>query len=347
MRQSLALGLMLAFATPIAHADQPLQVVTSFSVLADMVEQVGGERVEVASLVGADSDTHVFTPSPSDAMRLAEADLVVFNGLQLEGWMQRLLDASEYAGTLVVASDGVETLAGDAHDHGHLEHADEHHGDEHANHTEEHHDEPAGHDEHGSVDPHAWLDVARGQQYVANIRDGLIEADPANSEAYRQNSTAYLAELEALDAEIHELIGSIPEARRVVVTGHDAFGYFADAYDVRFLSPVGLNTAAAPSAADMGRLVDVIRDNNVQALFHENITSPALIRQLAEEAGLPIAGTLYSGALASEGEASTYAGMMRHNATLMHDGLAHGADNEEPAGENHAHDHDHAHDHAH
>lgn len=339
MRHPLALGLILAFATPIAHADEPLQVVTSFSILADMVEQVGGERVEVASLVGADSDTHVFTPSPSDAMRLAEADLVVFNGLQLEGWMQRLLDASEYAGALVVASDGVETLTGNAHDHGHLEHADEHHGDEHANHADEHHEEPAGHDEHGSVDPHAWLDVARGQQYVANIRDGLIEADPANSEAYRRNATAYLAELEALDAEIHELIGSIPEARRVVVTGHDAFGYFADAYHVRFLSPVGLNTAAAPSAADMGRLVDVIRDNNVQALFHENITSPALIRQLAEEAGLPIAGTLYSGALASDGEASSYIGMMRHNATLMHDGLAHSGS--ETTGESHAHDHAH------
>jgi zinc/manganese transport system substrate-binding protein len=334
MRQSLALGLMLAFATPIAHADQPLQVVTSFSVLADMVEQVGGERVEVASLVGADSDTHVFTPSPSDAMRLAEADLVVFNGLQLEGWMQRLLDASEYAGALVVASEGIETLASNGHDHAS-------HGDEHGEHGDERHDEH----EHGDTDPHAWLDVARGQQYVANIRDGLIEADPANSKAYRRNATTYLAELEALDAEIHELIGSIPEARRVVVTGHDAFGYFADAYHVRFLSPVGLNTAAAPSAADMGRLVDVIRDNNVQALFHENITSPALIRQLAEEAGLPIAGTLYSGALAAEGEGSTYVGMMRHNATLMHDGLAHGADSEEPAGENHAHDH--GHDHAH
>lgn len=351
MRQPLALGLMLAFATPMAHAAEPLQVVTSFSILADMVEQVGGEQVEVTSLVGADSDTHVFSPSPSDAMRLAEADLVVFNGLQFEGWMQRLLDASEYDGTLVVASDGIETLAGDAHDHGHLghddhhaDHADEHHGDDHAGHGGEHHDEHAGHDAHGGVDPHAWLDVERGQQYVVNIRDGLIETDPANAEAYRENTERYLAELEALDDEIHTLIESIPESQRVVVTGHDAFGYFSDAYAVRFLSPVGLNTAAAPSAADMGRLVDVIRDNNVQALFHENITSPALIRQLAEEAGLPIAGTLYSGALASEGEAASYIGMMRHNATLMHNGLAHGGESEKTAEQNAmSEDHDHAH----
>ena len=356
MRQPLALGLMLAFASPMVHADEPLQVVTSFSILADMVEQVGDEHVEVTSLVGTDSDTHVFSPSPTDAQRLAEADLVVFNGLQLEGWMQRLLDASEYAGTLVVASDDVETLAGHAHNHGHLEHdehhadhadehhdhADEHHAehaDEHHDHADEHHVEHASHT-HGGVNPHAWLDVERGQQYVVNIRDGLIETDPANAEAYRQNAEQYLAELEALDDEIHALIESIPEPQRVVVTGHDAFGYFSDAYAVRFLSPVGLNTAAAPSAADMARLVDVIHDNNVRALFHENITNPALIRQLAEEADLPIAGTLYSDALASDGEAASYAGMMHHNATLIHDALTRGGHTgDDTHDEGHAHAH--------
>lgn len=342
MRHSLALGLLLAIVTPAAHADEPLQVVTSFSILADMVEQVGGERVEVTSLVGPDSDTHVFSPSPSDARHLAEADLVVINGLQFEGWMERLIDASGYTGTRVVASDGIEPLAaGDAApaEHGHEEHAEEHGGHtEHDAHTDEHaHVDEHGH-AHGTADPHAWLDVERGQQYIINIRDGLIAADPAHAEAYRQGAEQYLAELEALDKEIHALLGAIPESQRVVITGHDAFGYFAEAYDVRFLSPVGLNTASVPSAANMARLVDVIRDNNVQALFHENITNPAIIRQLAEEAGLPIAGTLYSGALASQGEASTYAGMMRHNAELIHDGLTH-AGQDEAASEGHAHAH--------
>lgn len=157
---------------------------------------------------------------------------------------------------------------------------------------------------------------------MTKIRDGLIEADPDHAEAYRQNARAYHDELGALDEEIRRLIADIPSENRLVLTGHDAFNYFADAYDVRFLSPVGLSTASEPSAALMGRLIDTLTANQVKALFHENITNPALIEQLAEEADLPIAGTLYSGALAASGEASTYAGMMRHNATLIHDALA-------------------------
>ena len=168
--------------------------------------------------------------------------------------------------------------------------------------------------------------MARAQQYVTNIRDGLIEADPDHAETYRQNAAAYHDELSALDDEIRRLMTDIPPGHRLVVTGHDAFNYFANAYDVRFLSPVGLTTASEPSAALMGRLIDTLAANRVKALFHENITNPALIEQLAEEAGLPIAGTLYSGALAANGEASTYAGMMRHNATLIHDALAKNAE---------------------
>ncbi|MEC9482361.1 MAG: zinc ABC transporter substrate-binding protein [Halomonas sp.] len=331
MRRLLALGLIAGttgLALP-AWAD-PLRVVTSFSVLADMVEQVGGEQVEVTSLVGPDSDTHVFSPSPSDARRVAEADLVVFNGLQLEGWMTRLIEASGYEGPLVGASNGVTPVSGDSENHVGAEHEHEGHGQAHDAHAEHDHAHGeaaeadtghAGHD-HGDTDPHAWLDVARGQQYVKNIRDGLVEADPDHAEAYRQGAATYLDELKALDTEIHSLMANIPAERRLVVTGHGAFNYFAEAYDVRFLSPMGVNTASEPSAALMGRLVDTLEKNHVKALFHENITNPAMIDQLAEEAGLPIAGTLYSGALAASGEASTYAGMMRHNATLIHEALS-------------------------
>lgn len=317
-----------------AQAQQPLNVVASFSVLADMVEQVGGEHVAVTSLVGPDSDSHVYSPSPADARRLAEAGLVVFNGLQFEGWMNRLLDASNYQGVTVTATDGIEPLAFSGADHGaaHDDHAAHEHGDhdghehgdhEHAAHDTHDHDDHAGHEhQHGDLDPHAWLDVTRAEQYVINIRDGLIEADPQHRKDYRAAAQRYIGELEALDGEIRELMADIPAERRTVVSGHDAFEYFGEAYDVRFLSPVGLNTAAEPAAAELARLVDFIEDNQVTALFYENITSPALIRQLAEETDLPVAGTLYSGALASDGEASSYVGMMRHNARVIHDGLS-------------------------
>ncbi|KXS36358.1 MAG: hypothetical protein AWU55_3003 [Halomonadaceae bacterium T82-2] len=314
MRHALLAGLIVGLSgfPAASQAAEPLDVVASFSVLADMAEQVGGEYVEVTSLVGPDSDSHVYTPSPVDVRRIAGADLVIFNGLQLEGWMNRLLDASGYRGVKVVATDGIAALHFTGADHG--EPPAE--GDGHAEHAEH-----AAHD-HGDLDPHAWLDVSRAEHYVANIRDGLIEADPAHADAYRRRADAYLARLDTLDAEIHRLIDAIPAARRVVVSGHDAFDYFADAYGVRFLSPVGLNTAAEPAAADMASLIDFLEHNRIPALFYENITSPALIRQLAEETGIPVAGTLYSGALAAEGEASTYEGMMRHNARIMHDGLA-------------------------
>ncbi|WP_227370762.1 metal ABC transporter solute-binding protein, Zn/Mn family [Halomonas sp. M20] len=304
MHKSSALALFLVLSLNMAQAAEPLRVVTSFSILADMTRQVGGEQVEITSLVAPDSDIHAFSPSPTQARTLSQADVLIFNGLQLEGWLTRLIEASDYDGVRVTASDGISALTGDARqdDHGH----DHGHGN--------------GHDQ-GEADPHAWLDVGRAQQYVVNIRDGLIEADPDNAKRYRDNAERYLDELETLDQDIRTSMAAIPEEQRVVVTGHLAFGYFADAYALRLLSPAGLSTASAPSAAEMARLIDVIRDNQVPALFLENNANPGIIHQLAEETGLPIAGTLYSGALANEGDASTYAGMMRHNAALLHEGL--------------------------
>ncbi|MGM0701576.1 MAG: metal ABC transporter solute-binding protein, Zn/Mn family [Pseudomonadota bacterium] len=331
-----AFGASTLLALPTALAAERLQVVTSFSILADMVENVGGERVTVNSLVGPDSDTHVYSPSPRDARALAEADLVVFNGLRFEGWMERLIDSSDYAGPRVTASDGIEPLdVADHDDHGHEDHDD--HGHSHDDHAaSDAHDDH----EHGDQDPHGWQDLSQGVVYVSNIRDGLIEADPANEASYRDNAKRYISELEATDTEIREWLGEIP-AGTSVITGHDSFGYFASAYGLRFLSPVGLSSEAEPSAADMARLIDVIREENVRALFHENMTSPAIIEQLAEETDLSIAGTLYADALAAEGEASTYLGMMRHNAQTLHDALA------EPGHDDRADDHGHDDDHDH
>ncbi|PWV75336.1 metal ABC transporter solute-binding protein, Zn/Mn family [Halomonas sp. A11-A] len=374
------LGVSALLALPTAFAAERVQVVTSFSILADMIENVGGEHVEVTSLVGPDSDAHVYSPRPTDARALAEADLVVFNGLQFEGWMERLIDASDYAGPLVTTTEGIRKLAYHGHDHGHAHGHDDHGHDDHGHddhghddhghddhghddhdhgdhgHDDHGHDDHGhddhGHDDHGhddhdhgDQDPHGWQDLAMGQIYVANIRDGLIEADPDNEAAYRENAERYIAEIQAMDEEMRRLLGEIP-ASTSVITGHDSFGYFANAYGLRFLSPVGLSTEAEPSAANMARLIDVIREQNVQALFHENMTSPAIINQLAEETGLAIAGTLYADALAAEGEASTYLGMMRHNAQTLHDALAQpGHDDHDHGHDDHDHDNGHGHSH--
>lgn len=317
-------GVSALLALPAAMANERVQVVTSFSVLADIVENVGGEHVEVASLVAADGDAHVYSPTPGDARALSDADVVIFNGLLFEGWMERLIDASDYDGVLVTATDGIEKLGRrDAHGH-------EDHGHDEPSHDDAH----DGHD-HGSDDPHAWQDLRQAKVYVTNIRDGLIDADANNADAYRDNAERYLAEIDQTDEEIRALIDKIP-ASTSVITGHDSFGYFSDAYGVRFLSPTGLSTETEPSAANMARLVDVIDEENVKALFHENMTNQSMITQLAEETGIPIAGTLYADALAAQGEASTYLGMMRHNAQVLNDALA-DPDHEDE----HGHDHDH------
>ncbi|MGP9592039.1 metal ABC transporter solute-binding protein, Zn/Mn family [Halomonas sp. H2] len=343
-------GVSAMLALPAAMANERVQVVTSFSILADMVENVGGEHVEVTSLVAADGDAHVYSPSPGDARALANADLVVFNGLLFEGWMERLISASDYSGTLVTATDGIEPLAFAGHDeHGHDDHGHDDHDDHgHDEHGHDDHDSDheahADHD-HGDEDPHAWQDMHQAEVYIANIRDGLIAADADNADAYRANAEQYLQEMAEVDAEIRALIDEIP-ASTSVITGHDSFGYFSSAYGVNFLSPVGLSTEADPSGASMAALVDVIAEENVQALFHENMTNQSIITQLSEETGLPIAGTLYADALAAEGEASTYLGMMRHNAQVLHDALAQPG-HEEPGHDDHAHSHDHAeHDHS-
>ena len=357
-----ALSLLLGSAGLIAlsplQADERIEVVASFSILADMVHNVGGDHVNVTSLVGPDSDAHVFSPSPTEARAIAEADLVVFNGLQFEGWMERLIDSSDYSGPLVTATDGIERIPYHGHDHGHAHGHDDHGHDDHRHDDHGHDDHDHGHDDHdhghddhghghddhdhGEYDPHAWQDLALAQTYVLNIRDGLIDADPDNEQNYRDNAERYINEIDATDAEIRELLTEIPPSS-TIITGHDSFGYFSNAYGLRFLSPVGLSTEAEPSAANMAELIDVIREQNVQALFHENMTSPAIINQLSEEAGLPVAGTLYADALAAEGEASTYLGMMRHNASTLHAALA---DPDHDA-HDHGHDHDHDHDHEH
>ena len=284
-----------------AHA-QALEVATSFSILGDLVAQVGGERVKVRTLVGPDEDAHAFQPRPSDAREIGAAALVVVNGLGFDDWMTRLARAGGFKGTVVVASAGISTLEmtrDDGHGHGH------------------------GHDhDHGkgkAVDPHAWQDVANVRRYVANIAAALAAADPEGATAYRSAAERYDGELQALDAEIRAAFAALPAERRKVVSSHAAFGYFARAYDIRFLSPVGVANNAEPTAKGVARLIRQLKEEKVPAVFIENVADPRLIERIRSESGAAVGGTLYSDALSKAGgPAPTYVHMMRTNfATLQ------------------------------
>jgi zinc/manganese transport system substrate-binding protein len=268
-------------------------VVASFSILGDMVRQIGGEHVELATLVGPDGDAHMFEPTPADAEKLAGARLLVVNGLDFESWLPRLVEASGFAGTTVVASEGVRPRS--------LDEAEEH---EHAG--DGHH--------HGHHDPHAWQNLANGVIYARNIGRALAEADPAHAEDYRRASEAYASRLQDLDGEVRAGIAAIPAERRKVVTSHDAFGYFGDAYGITFIAPVGRSTEAEPSAFDVARIIDQIRQESISAVFVESISNTRMIEQIAQETGAAIGGALYSDALTGpDGDAPTYEKMFAWN----------------------------------
>lgn len=314
-------------ATAALRADEPVEVVASFSILGDMVSVVGGERVRVETLVGPGEDAHVFDPAPADARLLADADLVVLNGLGFEGWMERLVEASGYDGAIVVASAGIDPLPGEDEDHhvegqGHDEHADHAADDAHADHDD--HDGHAGeegHEEdhhHGAFDLHAWQDLANGATYVRNIAAALTLADPAGADVYEANAQAYLAQIEALDRTVRETMGALPSEARTIVSSHDAFGYFGHAYGLVFLAPEGMNTADEPSAAEIAALIDQIEREHIAGLFVENISDNRVLERIAADTGVVIGGTLYSDSLSGpDGPAATYLAMMGHNASQL------------------------------
>ncbi len=292
----LAVALIFAALLSTAHAAEKVKVVASFSIIGDLVRQVGGELVDVDLMVGPNVDMHSFQPSPADSRKLAGAKLVVINGLGLEGWADRLVKAAGYRGARLVASKGVKALA--EHEHGH------------------------GEGGHGKYDPHAWQDVGDAKIYVANIRDALIGVDPANKAAYQQNAENYLGQLDALDRDIRAAFADIPKQRRRVITTHDAFEYYGDAYGVEFLAAQGVSEDAEPSARDIARLIQQIKKEKITAIFIENISGARLLDRIAKETGTKIGGTLYSDALSPPGgPAATYVDMMRHNTKAIAEAL--------------------------
>ncbi|MDQ0348606.1 metal ABC transporter substrate-binding protein [Ancylobacter vacuolatus] len=326
---ALALGIALPISLPATaqEAATKIPVVASFSILGDFVKQVGGDRVEVTTLVGPNGDAHVFQPAPGDAKKVSAAQIVFVNGLGFEGWIDRLVKASGTKAEIVVATKGItpREMADEdeddhaAHDHG-KDHKDHDH-DEHAKKDGHDHDH-AGHD-HGGVDPHAWQSVANAEIYVANIRDALIAADPAGKAAYEANAAAYTAKLQALDAEVKAAVASIPEKNRRIITSHDAFGYFGAAYGVEFIAPQGVSTDSEASAKDVAHIIRQIKADNIPAVFMENISDPRLVKRIAKETKAKVGGELFSDALSDDkGPASTYIDMMKNNVAQLSSALS-------------------------
>lgn len=300
-----AAGTLLAL-SPVADAAEGPKVVASFSILGDIVREVGGERVELTTLVGADGDAHVFEPSPTTARAVAGADLVVVNGLGFEGWMDRLVEAAGYQGAVAVASAGVRPLEMDD-------------GEEHEQH-EEHAEEGDHHD--GALDPHAWQSLANGGLYVANVAAALSAADPEGADGYRQRADAYAARLAEVDARMRAAVAALPPERRRLVTSHEAFGYLGAEYGLEFIAPQGASTESEASAADVAALIRQIRADRIPAVFVENVSDPRLTLQITRETDAVVGGILYSDALSGpDGPAPTYLRMFEHNLATLTDAL--------------------------
>jgi len=284
----------LAVAAPAAPT--PVRAVASFSILADWVRVVGGERVAVDVLVPPGADAHVFQPTPAHARQIAQAQAVFAIGLGFEGWLGRLLQSAAYRGLKIEVSQGIEPVRQAAHGHSH--------GHGHA---------------HGDVDPHAWQSVKQAMVMVGRVAEGLCQADAAGCETYRANAAAYAGELRTLDTEIRAAWAAVPAEQRRVITTHDAFGYYARDYGVRFLAARGVSTEAEPSAQGIARLIRQVRQEKVRALFVENISDPRLIEQIARDTGTrPAPEALFSDALSpAGGPAPTYTALMRHNTRAL------------------------------
>jgi zinc/manganese transport system substrate-binding protein len=278
----------LLIASP-SHAAERLNVVASFSILGDFVRNVGGDRVNITTLVGPDSDVHVYTPAPGDAKRIADAKLVIVNGLGLEGWLPRLVQSSGSKAVIVTASAGIAPLKlGSA------------------------------------ADPHAWQSVPNARVYVTDIANALAAADPDDADLFRTQAKAYLERLETLDREVREAVAKIPPERRKVISTHNAFGYFAAEYGVQFIAPLGVSTETEPSARDIAAIIGQIRAQKIPAVFLENISDDRLIRRIAAETGAKVGGTLISDGLTDEkGPAPTYIDMVRHNIKALTSALDH------------------------
>jgi zinc/manganese transport system substrate-binding protein len=296
-------GIISVALSAAAPAAEKPKVVATFSILGDLVRQLAGDHVELVTLVGPNGDAHVFEPGPRESAALADADLLVANGLGFEPWLERLSQAAGFKGTLVTATDGVAPLP--------AEHEEHEEGE--AEQAEGEHD----HD-HGAFDPHAFQDLANGQIYVANIAKGLSHADPAHAAEFQANAQRLSAEMAALDTELKAEFAAIPQEHRRVLTSHDAFRYFGRAYGVDFVAIHGVSTEAEPTAKDLAEIVQQARGGSIKTIFLENMSDPRLIETVAGETDLTVGGELYADALSDkDGPAPDYLSLFRYNARQL------------------------------
>lgn len=277
--KNIFLFLLFFTANAVSADDSSIRVVTSFSILEDLLKELGGEHVSVVNLVGRNSDAHIYQPKPSDAVAIASADLVVFNGLEFEGWITRLIRNSGYKNKQLIASEEVDAIKNGA-----------------------------------EIDPHVWQSFHNIRVYIQNITSALITLRPRHADEFTQRRQQYLQHLNRLEERLRAQIAEVPADKRIVVTSHDAFGYLGREFDIRFLAPLGLSIEVEASAEDVAAIVDQIREQNVRALFVENINNPRLLQRIAAETNIAIGGRLYSDALSEvDGPADTYLNMMQHN----------------------------------
>ncbi len=306
MNKRLVLGLILALfvlsacAAPVPQSGQGLKVLASTTFLADIAQNVAGERAQVASLLPYGADPHAYQPVPSDARRVADSAVLIVNGLEYEHFLETLLENAGGERLTVVASAGLtprqapqEEQAG---------------GEEHA---------------HEAGDPHMWLDPHLVVRYVENIRDGLIQADPQGEAEYRANAEAYIARLKELDAWIAAQVGQIPPQRRLLATNHESLGYFAERYGFETTGSVlsSFSSNAAPSAQQMAQLIDDMKRLGVSAIFLDAGDNETLAQQIAAETGARVVSDLHLESLTEGAPAPTYLEMMRHNVSRIVEAL--------------------------
>lgn len=288
---SAALPVLMVLSAVPASAET-LKIVASFTVLADVVRQVGGDHVKVTSLVGPNGDPHEFEPSPADAKALNAAKVTFVSGEGLEGWMDRLITASGYKGKPITVSEGINTRT-----------------------MEE--------DGKTVTDPHVWNSPVNVKIWVANIEKALSAADPADAAAFKANAEKYTKKLDELDAYAHSKFDKIADNSRKVLTSHDAFGYFGREYNVSFLAPLGLSTESEASAADVAKLIEQIKQERVKTYFFENSNDPRLVKQVATATGAKPGGELYVESLSdTKGPAPTYEKMFRYNVDQLSAAMA-------------------------
>jgi zinc/manganese transport system substrate-binding protein len=286
-----ACAVPLLMGSAAAQAADKIKVAASFSVLGDMVKQIGGDRVAVTTFVGPNGDAHVYEPTPGDTKTLADAPVLVINGLGLEGWMSRLEKSSGFKGAVVTATKGIKTRQMEEEEHGATRKI---------------------------TDPHAWQSLVNGRIYVQNIRDGLVAADPDGKDVYEANAKRFLADIDDVEKLVKDSIAKLPPARRKIITTHDAFGYFGATYGMEFIAPEGVSTDSEASARDVAKIIRQIKAEKVPAVFLENVTDHRLLDQIARETGAKVGGTLYSDALSeTNGPAATYLDMFRHNIATL------------------------------